>query len=354
MSRARTLSKLFNTDGNLNLSPVETINGNSPSGRKNLVINGAMNVDQRNTDVNTNEAYSVDRYKLQFSGGAATLNQQDLTSSDSPYDDGFRHFLRLTRDTASSGSGDYVQFYQTLEAQDVAQSGWDYTSSSAYVTISFWARISLAGTYSFTPQTADGTSQEYVFQETFVANTWKKVTHTLPGNTNLQFDNNTGAGLRLYFRGGLGTDYTDSGRTVDTWQAYAAGTISPDNIADFLNTASATFDVTGLQLEVGETATSFEHRSFGEELLLCQRYFDTSSASIWYNQPEQLGSGFGRAFIPFSVQMRATPTMTVSTNNTNYSAIGTQFGNNKYVSSFLNGMTSNNYVTSWSANAEIG
>ena len=108
-----------------------------------------------------------------------------------------------------------------------------------------------------------------------------------------------------------------------------------------------------LQVEAGTTATPFEQRSFGEELSLCQRYFDTSSGDLWYNQPEQLGSGFGRVVIPFTVRMRAVPTMTITVSNTNYGAIGTQFASGSYITSYLNSMTQQNYVTSWSADAEL-
>ena len=239
---------------------------------KNMVINGAMEVHQRGGNVTVGDTYVVDRFPMGFVGGAVTGSHGTLSSSDSPYSEGFRKYLRLTNTTAASGSGDYRQTFQSLEGQNVATSGWDFTSSSSYVTLSFWVRVSVAGKYAFTAITNDGTPQEFAFTKTLVANTWTKVEKAIPGATNNQVDNDNGGGFTVYFRFSLGSNYTDSGRAEDTWQAYAAGTIAPDGLANWGGTTNATADLTAVQLELGDKATPFQHTAYVDELRRCQRY----------------------------------------------------------------------------------
>lgn len=272
-------------------------------GRRNLVINGAMQVAQRGTSSSTNNYQSVDRWKMYGSGPTTTKSQQTLTSG-SPYDEGFRYFARQANTSVSSSTTAYVYFAQWVEAQNIAGSGWNYTSTSSSVTLSFWARSSLAGTYYAGLTTNDGT--EYIRHKAFTlaADTWTKVTFTTAGNSNLTFNNDNGAGLFVEIAAHYGTAYT-GGEEVDANDWYTRGgnldAYYPNFAQNWGNTASATFDVTGVQLEVGDKATPFEHRSYGEELALCKRYYqrwdatgsDATSnkaigAGVWYTSTQIL------------------------------------------------------------------
>jgi hypothetical protein len=253
-------------------------------GDRNLIINGAMNVAQRGTSSTSVGLGTVDRWHSGGAGGTITQTQESAASSDSPYDEGFRKFFRQTNTAVASASSHYRQIETKLEAQDIATSGWDYTSTSNYVTVSAWLRSSVAGTYSYQLRSADGTAQSYVGTVTLTANTWTKVTQTYPGNANLTFDNNTGLGLRVIWFPYLGADYTTSSPTLNAWHAFSGSNMASDDTAGWGTTAGATFDITGVQLEVGNTATPFQHRSYADELQRCQRYFYRKNAEQPYTR----------------------------------------------------------------------
>jgi hypothetical protein len=242
-------------------------------GDRNLIINGAMQVAQRGTSSTTSGYGSVDRYFVQWNDGTLTHTQTAITSG-SPYEEGFRSILRLTNTSATTAAGSIKNCFQYIEAQNLANSGWNYASSSSYVTLSFWVRSSVAQEFYGYLRTFDGTEQGYSFSlGSLSANTWTKVTKIIPGNSNITIDNDNGTGLQLNISPFWGTDFTDSGVSVDTWGAFASGTRTPDYTNTWANTAGATFDLTGIQLEVGNTATPFQHRSYAHELQRCQRYF---------------------------------------------------------------------------------
>ena len=242
---------------------------------KNLIINGAMQVAQRGTSSTTSGYGSVDRFHIQYNAGTRTHSQTAITSG-SPYENGFRNVLRITNTTVGGGAGSsgITNAFQYLEAQDVANSGWNYTSSSSFVTLSFWVRSSVAQEFYGYLRTFDGTEQAYCFSTgSLSANTWTKITKTIPGNSNITINNDNGAGLQVNISPFWGGDFTTSGKTTDSWAAFSGASRTPDYATTWASTASATFDITGVQLEVGSNATDFEHRSFGQELALCQRYF---------------------------------------------------------------------------------
>jgi len=254
-----------------------SLNGGQFGGRRNLIINGAMQVAQRGTSSTSNGYGSVDRFDVQYSGGTITQSQESL-SSGSPHDAGFRNFLRATVTSAGSNtSEDFCYLVQYIEAQNMANSGWNYTSSSSYATVQFWVRSSVAGTYYCVLRSLDGTNQGYVIPVTLSADTWTKVTHTFSGGTNVQFNNDNGEGLELSIRPFVGTDYSNSSVVTESWYARSGTTQTPDYTHTWQQTSGATFDLTGVQLEVGDTATPFEHRSYGEELALCQRYYEVQT-----------------------------------------------------------------------------
>ena len=239
---------------------------------RNLVINGAMQVAQRGTS-STSDGYLVDRINIGDSGGTRTRTQESL-SSGSPYEEGFHKFVRVTNTSAgSNNASDYVFIRHTLEDQDIANSGWNYESTSSYITCSFWVRSSVSQEfYAHFNQGTDAYNYA-VSIGTLAANTWTKITKTIPGNSNLSFSNDNTGGLEINIIPFWGTNFTTSGSTVDAWYAWNGASRVPDMTTTWNTTASATFDVTGLQIEVGEKATPFEHRNYGDELARCQRYF---------------------------------------------------------------------------------
>ena len=243
---------------------------------RNLIINGAMMISQRATSSTSSGYRTLDRYKAEGSntGQTATQSQQDLSSSDTPYTLGFRKYMRIalaSAGTANANAG--VEIQQRIEAQNIANSGWNVTSSSSNITLSFWFRPSTNQTFYGYFYSFDGTAQVYTFSFTASGNnTWTKVTKTIPGNSNLTIDNNNGAGLQFKLMAFYGTDYSNN-KTLDQWAAYDGANQLPDMASTWLTTGTPTFDITGVQLEVGDTATSFEHRIIGEELSRCQRYY---------------------------------------------------------------------------------
>ena len=241
---------------------------------RNLIINGAMNVAQRGTSSTTSGLETVDRFFNTF-GTAAVTQTQDSTV---PSGEGFSHSYKQECTTASSATGAFFGISYHVEAQDIRNSGWDYTSPNSSVTLSFYARSSVAGTYMASLRTDDGTAYNIASQYTLEANTWKRVILTFPGNSNLTINNDTGIGLKVFPMLELGSDYT-AGSSFDAWAAHSGSAQSPDANILFHDTANATFFVTGIQLEVGEQATPFEHRSFGDELRRCQRYYQRITAT---------------------------------------------------------------------------
>ena len=244
---------------------------------RNLIINGQMTVAQRGTSATTSNIGTVDRWVNSYQGGTVTQSQESLTSSDTPYALGFRKFFRQTNTATASGASDLRQMVQIIESQNIANSGWDYTSASSYATLSLWVRSSVAGKYGFYLLTYDTPNYQFAFTETLAANTWTKVTKTISGNSNLVFNNDNGQGLAVAPVAWFGTTYTDSTATMDSWVAQDTTKYLPDDIVNWAGTSDATFDITGVQLEVGSTATDFEHRSYGDELARCQRYYEVEN-----------------------------------------------------------------------------
>jgi len=273
--------KLPNADGSDGQAIVTDGSGNlsfgSVAATRNLIINGAMQVAQRGTSSTGNLYQTIDRIRTS-SGNLGSINltqsQQQLASSDTPYSSGFRYFYRAALSGAGTvNANGYIGISQRLEAQDIAQSGWNYTSASSNITLQFWFRCSTNQTFYGILETSNGTPYSYPFAFTASGNNaWTKITKTIPGNSNLQFDLNADRGLKVGFTPWYGTDYTGS-KTADAWSPYSGSAEYPDYASTWLTAGASTFDITGVQLEVGSVATDFEHRSFAQELNLCTRYF---------------------------------------------------------------------------------
>ena len=301
---------------------------------KNLIINGAMEVAQRGTSTSSvNGIGCVDRFHNIRAGQdeEPTQAQHALTSADTgPYAEGFRFSFHVTNGNQSSGAGvgDYMSMRYNLEAQNMANSGWNYTSSSSFITLSFWIKSSVAQNFYGYIRTVDGTAQNYPIETgSLSANTWTKITKKIPGNSNLTFDNDNGVGLQFYLSQYWGTNYTDNASTVNNWVAYSGSARMPDNTSTWWTTNDATFEITGVQLEVGSVATDFEHRSFAQELALCQRYFEIAEGE-WYG-PVYATDSTIRLSVPFKVTKRADPTLaSISTDEnccTSVSVVGANY-----------------------------
>ena len=299
--------------------------GGGQLSHRNIIINGAMMIAQRGTSSTSTNYATVDRFRTATTGvdEACTYEQVDDASGTTPYTLGFRKAFKITNGNQTSGAGatDRVEVMTRLEAQDIANSGWNYTSSSSFVTLSFWIKSSVAQNFFARIQSQDGTAQRYAIETgSLTADTWTKITKTIPGNSNLQFDNNSAEGLRISLYGFLGTNNTDSS-SLNTWAASADGNRTPDQTSTWYTTNDATLEMTGFQLEVGDTATSFEHRSYGEELSRCQRYYEMIGFSA--GTGVQATVAFGMQYttngsfygdIVYKQTMRAIPTL--DSNNT--------------------------------------
>ena len=308
-----------NITGTLPAISGANLTGISSAGKAhNLIVNGAMLVAQRGTSSTSSLYQTVDRFRFAYSGvdENPTNAQVDVASGTTPYTLGFRKSLKVINgnQTSGAGSADRVAFEYRIEAQDIANSGWNYVSASSNITLSFWAKSSVAQNFYFYFETVDGTAQIYTMETgALSANTWTKITKTIPGNSNLQFDNNNNIGLKLQFMYYTGTDYTDNSQSLNTWGAYNSASRSPDQTTTWYTTDDANFEMTGLQLEVGDSATDFEHRSYPVEERLCQRYYFRQSAEHQYTRYAchgQCPSANGAQMVyPLPVRMRANPTL---------------------------------------------
>ena len=295
---------------------------------RNIVINGAMNVAQRGTSSAGGEGYkTVDRFQYYKSGTNETPNQAqvDVASGTPAYQAGFRKAYQIENGNQSSaGSSDLVFLETNLEAREIRNSGWNYTDSNSKITLSFWVKASVAMNYYGYLITSDGTAQRYTFETgALTANTWTKVTKTIPGNSNLQFDDDSNRGLGIVWWPYLGDTYTNASVPLNQWGAWATGTRTPDydrsNSGTWYMTNDATFEITGVQLEVGPVATPFEHRSIGEELIRCQRYYEhsynygtvpgaqTNSGSVMFLTNRSPGTA--HTMLRFQTRKRGNPTV---------------------------------------------
>ena len=301
------------------------INGTQIGGRRNLIINGAMQVAQRGTSSTSTGYQTVDRITTTTSGGidnACTYAQVNVSSGTTPYTNGFRKAFKITNgDQSSIATNDYVYFSYNFEAQDIANSGWNYTSSSSFITLSFWVKSSVAQEFHGYLKTNDGTAQLYSFSTgSLTADTWTKVIKTIPGNSNLQFDNDINTGFILRIAGYMGT-YRTGSLTQNQWAAYDSSVRYPNFTDTWFDTNDSTLEFTGLQLEVGSQATPFEHRSFGEELSLCQRYYykhvDGNTKTVTENGTHYTGAYIFASFTA-PTAMRTAPSVEVVTGSAYY------------------------------------
>ena len=284
---------------------------------RNLIINGAMQVAQRGTSNTTggDGYFTVDRMSYYNSGidNDVTKAQADIASGTTPYSLGFRKSFKLTNGNQTSGFGadDVIRVDTKLEAQDLATSGWNFKSSSSYITLSYWVKSSVAQEF-FGYLYMDDTPYKYGWSlGSLSADTWTKITVTIPGNSNLGINNDNGVGCWLNLLGIWGTNRTASDAAPNTWVVWDGTKRSTDQASTWYTTNDATFEITGVQLEVSDHATDFEHRSFGQELALCQRYyfrFTASTSGTHIAMGHQMTSSAAKIILPFPTSMRTRPT----------------------------------------------
>ena len=309
-----------NTDGTC------TANVTNNLSNRNLIINGAMQVAQRGTSHTDSGYQTVDRFFVDYAGldEVPTQAQVEVASGTTPYTLGFRTAWRITNGNQTSGAGaaDVLYIDQKIEAQNMAKSGWNYTSSSSNITLSFWIKSSVAQSFKGSLKTTDGTAQIFHFETgSLTADTWTKITKTIPGNSNLQFDNNYDPGLDVIIHAFAGTDYTDNSAVENAWQAYSGGIFGgKDNTTTWYTTNDATLEITGVQLEVGSHATDFEHMTFAQDLELCKRYYQVlvKGDQYYFGGPAYQYTGtLALSQFRLTPEMRVIPTL-VQTTGTNY------------------------------------
>jgi len=239
----------------------------------NILINGDMAIAQRATSSTVTGIKTVDRWSAAWGGGGGITQSQVALTSGGAYDEGHRHAFKMAVTSANSANARYAQVNYKVESQQIRNSGWQYNSASSYVTISFWVKASLAGTYWLSFYCPDTNTQYYSTSFALSAATWTKITKTFPGGSNITFNDDTGNGLQIDIYLDYGTDLTASDATLNSWHTFASGKYMTDFAQSWFNTGSATFEVTGCKLEIGQSATTFEKPDYTTEFKKCQRYY---------------------------------------------------------------------------------
>ena len=299
----------------------------------NLIINGAMQVAQRGTSSTTSGYGPIDRFEARMGnvGVTPTQSQSSLNSTDTgPWQEGFRNAMRIALPSAgTANSNAEIQIRHKVENQDMANSGWNYPSSSSYVTLSFWFRCSTNQTFYLYLYNSDSGKTLTLDFTASGNNTWTKITKQIKGASTLVFGDNNGEGLAISFFAYNGTAYTNNA-ALNTWQGYSGSNFSPDMATSWVTAGASTFDVTGVQLEVGDSATDFEHRSFGQELTLCQRYYQLLAPAV-ADAVICFGGFITNEFVGVANlvrEMRIVPTLVVSNFTNAFRVYGSGGSNN--------------------------
>jgi hypothetical protein len=282
-------------------------------GMRNRIINGAMRIDQRNAGASVtfnDNVYPVDRFRSNASQSAKLTAQQNAGSVTPPA--GFRNYLGMTSSSSYSvTSSDYFDIAQFIEGFNVADLMWG-TASARPVTLSFWVRSSLTGTFGGSV-TNSATNRAYVFSYTIsAANTWEYKTITIAGDTSGTWETGNGQGILLFF--GMGDGTSVSG-TAGSWGSTFFRNVT--GATSVVGTNGATFYLTGVQLEEGLQATSFEYLQYTTELAMCQRYFakiqnDGTGGEVLIGTGLQSSTTDAWVYTKYPVTMRTEPTATIS------------------------------------------
>ena len=334
-------------------------------GRRNLIINGDMRVAQRATSATvgpngTGEGYqTLDRWRHGLNNTAVTTVSQSTTV---PTGEGFANSMKIDVTTAdtSVASNDFWLMTTKLEGQDL-QRIKKGTSNAEKLTLSFWVRSTKTGVYVVELVDNDNSSRAVSLSYTIAsADTWQKVELVFPADTTGAFDNDNNASLEISWWLIAGSNYS-SGTLATTWgsQTDANRAVGQVNLFD---STSNEYYITGVQLEVGDNATPFEHLSFGEELALCSRYFfkaEPSGTVVAWAHPLTTGDAiYRRSTFAFPVEMRDDPTITFTSSNDgtlSSASSAAEHINKSRTSLKMDGTGANGYayVSTFEADAEL-
>lgn len=311
---------IFTTDGGAITGNVAFTSNNvsiggqtiSPfNGMTNRIINGDMRIDQRNAGASANSGsaggnYTLDRWGTYVTGGGVFSAQQ---SSTAPTGFANSQIITVTSADSSIAAGDVYQLRTTIEGLNCSDLAWG-TSAAKTITLSFWVRSSVTGTFSVSMRNYAG-DRSYVATYTIsAANTWEYKTITMPGDTTGTWLTTNSGFCYLTWSIGCGSTWET---TAGSWQA--GNYLATSGSVDLISTLNATYYLTGVQLEVGSVATPFEFRSIGQELALCQRYYQTWGGTVAYEHlcvGYTTGTTYGEYCLPFLVTMRSPPSASVS------------------------------------------
>ena len=301
-----------NTDGTC--SAKLTDNGGLQFANRNKIINGEFRVNQRNhTGSAGHNAYTLDRWRYARSANTEFSQDQSTVTPD-----GFANSVKMTSigSNGSTGSGDYAYWRYFIEGQDLQELNKGTSAATAF-TLSFYFKSDTTGTFAIT--VLDQNSRMCNANYTVSNTNWNRYTITIPADTSGAIANDIAAGLEIKFWLIAGSNYT-SGSAVHTWGSYSAASEATGFNAH-ITTNGVNLYLTGVQLEVSDYVTPFEHRSYAQELALCCRYFQflgRTDRLVYVTQT--LGNYNPVAFLVFPVEMRTTPTATV---NQTYNSNGT-------------------------------
>jgi hypothetical protein len=315
-------------------------------GFKNRILNGSMVLDQRNAGASVTPTvsgtYTLDRWRVGITQSSKFSVQQVSTAPT-----GFINSALITSTSAYSVvSGDQFNFSQYIEGFNTSDLGWG-TANAQPVTLSFWVRSSLTGTFGGSFRN-NANNRSYPFSYTIsAANTWEQKSITIAGDTTGTWLTNNGAGIYLTFSMGAGSTYSG---TAGAWAGANYG--SATGAVSVVGTNGATFYITGVMLEKGSTATNYDVRPYGTELALCQRYYEIGSARI---ATYALAGANQIGWCSFAVNKRIAPTMTQTFSGSNSSSYGTTTININGFAPFstatANGQA--NCSGSWTADSEL-
>ena len=268
-------------------------------GSKNLVVNGDMRIKQRTTMPTTGAGYTVDRWQFAEAGAMVATITQD---TDVPSGKGFANSLKIVVATEDSSvaAGDYVYIRQAFEGQNLQHLQYGHADAKS-LTVSFWTKRPLTGTHCVALYSQDATHRTYVREFTIaVADTWEYFSLTFPGDASGNINDDTGPGIDLIFPLMSGSTWQIS---ADAWSAGQDWATS--NIVNDVGIADDIIYLTGVQLEVGDIATDFEHEDYGTQLRKCQRYYLATGVGTVGGALTTANAHFG---VQYQVEMRAAPT----------------------------------------------